>query len=160
MILLTIVSSLDIAESLFVNMRIINIHGDILLSPPDLPIIQAVSLDGKMGAGLAKLIQTKYCIRNDFLNSHRKLYSVVPVSKFGRLFLNVITKEKFYDKPTEDDVKISLCNLRTFMISNNIKSICAPKFSCGLDGLNYNTLLSILFNIFGQDPVTIYMHHI
>ena len=62
---------------------------------------------------------------------------------------NIVTKLKFYEKPTLDSLGLSLGNMRGHALLNNITKISMPKIGCGLDKLQWIDVLKLI-----QDTVT------
>lgn len=141
-------------------MKLVHINGDILNSPAWMPIAHCVSLDGKMGAGLARTLQFKFNLRNDFLKADKCVGSVVALRRGDRFIVNMITKERYFHLPTATDFETSLQNVRKFMIFNNIRELAVPELGAGLDKLNLNLVISLIQKVFKYDPVIIYMHHL
>jgi hypothetical protein len=61
---------------------------------------------------------------------------------------NLITKSKYYGKPTYDTLKMSLENMRHQIINNKIHYLAMPKLGCGLDKLQYGRVRSIIQDVF------------
>lgn len=62
--------------------------------------------------------------------------------------VNLITKSKYYGKPTYNTLRMSLEDLKDFVISENIKYLAMPKLGCGLDRLQYGRVRSIIQDVF------------
>ena len=62
---------------------------------------------------------------------------------------NLITKEKYWKKPTYDSLRESLYSLkREIENRKNIKRLLMPRIASGLDKLNWITVLFIIVNVF------------
>ncbi len=140
-------------------MRIHHIEGSILNSHSSIPIAHCVSYDGKMGAGLAKILNNKFQIRNQFLNCPRTVGSLVPILRGEWVIINLISKYNFYDLPTYNDFYETLLSLRSFINNHLISKIAIPKLGCGLDQLNFSIVLNMLYNVFEFCPIDIYIYH-
>ncbi len=141
-------------------MRLIHYWGDILASDPSFPIVQAVSQDVRTNRGLAKYLEQRFRMRKELLRRPRAWPSVEPIYRYGRLILNVITKHNARDKPTPYMVFASLKVLREYTRMYKIRRLAIPEFSCGLDGLSYNTLIDFLYYLFQDDNIEIVMYHL
>lgn len=119
------------------DFRLIHIEGCIFDSPVSLPIVHAVSQDGKFGAGLAKDINLHFQVKDEFQLLVKQCPDVIPIARANRLIINVVTKLRYFQKPKPAVVRESLLLLRQWMERKGWKECCLPEFSCGLDGLNY-----------------------
>lgn len=61
---------------------------------------------------------------------------------------NLITKSKYYGKPTYDTLRMSLESMRSQMIDKDIHYLAMPKLGCGLDRLQYGRVRSIIQDVF------------
>jgi len=123
-----------------------------------------ISLDCKMGAGIAVKMKKKFhlggleeAIKNfpfaDFIK--------VPVCFRHNGVLNLITKKKYYGKPTYETMKGALVSM-WHLVDNNpeIKKIAMPKIGCGLDRLSWPKVLEIITEIFKDTDIEILVCHI
>lgn len=147
-----------IADARHDKMQIINITGDILNCPADMCIAQCVSLDGKMGAGLAKTLQKEFNLRDQFLAAERGVGYAVALRRGPRFIVQLVTKLRYFHLPRLEDFEESILNLRQFMIDNDVKALAVPQLGSGLDKLHPSDVLDVLHRVFYDDPVTIYMH--
>lgn len=75
------------------------------------------------------------------------------------MILNLVTKQKFYNKPTKEGVEKALVKLREYLEECNINAFCMPQLACGLDKLSLNALLEMLPRVFKDMDLKIYMYH-
>lgn len=68
---------------------------------------------------------------------------------------NLITKSKYYGKPTYNTLKMSLEDLKDFVISENIQYLAMPKIGCGLDRLSWGKVREIIQDIFKDTDIEI-----
>ena len=62
---------------------------------------------------------------------------------------NLITKEKYWEKPTYDSLRKSLESLKKQInATNNIKRLLMPRIASGLDRLNWIKVLDIIIEVF------------
>ena len=122
-----------------------------------------VSADFTMARGLAFAVGCRYPGIKSFRN--QKFSSLPPgslvtffdpVSK--RFIYNLITKLRYFHKPTYDALQLSLYALRTHLERHNIRELSIPKLGCGLDQLHWPTVFSILFRVFAQTTISITIH--
>lgn len=75
-----------------------------------------------------------------------------------RFIYNLITKEKYFNKPTYQSMSSSLEAMKTHMEKNSVKKLAIPRIGCGLDGLVWKKVKDQIGDIF-QDlevEITVY----
>ena len=107
-----------------------------------------------MGAGIAVPMAKKFHIRDKLKNNEIVYPDCV---KTGKVF-NLITKRRYYEKPTYDTLKRSLIKLES-MIEDNV-SIGMPKIGCGLDKLQWSEVQKLIHDIFKNRNITIIVCYI
>lgn len=140
-------------------MKLFHHQGCVTCSPDYVPIVHAVSLCGRMGAGAAKTLEEKYRIRSEFRSVQRYCPGVVPIQRGPRLIINVITKMAYFEKPTGHQIYDALSKLRDFLNFHDIRVVAITVFGCGRDQFPYHALLQILWEIFGNSPLEFHMYH-
>ena len=69
--------------------------------------------------------------------------------------LNLITKERYFHKPTIITMRLALEKMKQICLENNIKKIAMPVIGCGLDRLNWNDVSEQIKNVFADTDVEI-----
>ena len=141
------------------RMQLFHHHGCVSSAPEHVPIVHAVSLCGRTGAGAAKSLHDIYDLRHEFRSTQRECPGLVPILRGKRLIINVITKERYFYKPISAQIFKSLLKLRDFLMFQGFPEIASTVFGCGRDQFPYPLLLQFLTRIFGGTPVYIHMHH-
>jgi O-acetyl-ADP-ribose deacetylase (regulator of RNase III) len=54
-----------------------------------------------------------------------------------RFVYYLVTKERYWNKPTYQTLTSSLEKMRDHAVNNGVKMICMPKIGCGLDKLEW-----------------------
>lgn len=72
----------------------------------------------------------------------------------GKVF-NLITKERYFRKPTIITMRLALEKMKQICLENNIKKIAMPVIGCGLDRLNWNDVSEQIKSIFTDMHVEI-----
>lgn len=128
-------------------------------------IVQCISQDCAMGAGIAKDIKRKFLGIKDYVLSKKpQIGDVIPYekgfeNKNSRIVLNMVTKKAHNHKPTKDNFIKTLENLRDYCQTDAIDEICMPRIGCGLDKLDFETFVKPqIVRVFGKTTikVTIY----
>ena len=68
---------------------------------------------------------------------------------------NLVTKSKFFEKPTLDHLRISIENRRVHALLENIIKILKPKIGCGLDKLQWTDVSKLLQDTFTYSGIQI-----
>ncbi|MBW0550625.1 hypothetical protein O181_090340 [Austropuccinia psidii MF-1] len=128
--------------------------GDVLEAPPHLPLCHAVSADGKMGCGAALAIRIRHGIQREFLAARPRFPQVVPCHGTDRLILNLVTKHRYFDRPSPYMLLQALLTLRGFLLRFGIREIAMTPIATGLDRIPTDVMLSTLREVFQSTPVT------
>lgn len=67
----------------------------------------------------------------------------------------LITKEKYWQKPTLSALRASLESMRNHMMLNDITRVAMPRIGCGLDGLVWPEVKEIIAQVFADYDCTI-----
>lgn len=144
------------------------VSGDIFLSKAD-AIVNPVNCVGVMGAGLAKQFK-HYCndemfIRYKKLCDARKLrpgvlhyYQMAGVKPSAKLVINFPTKDHWRDKSEMDYVESGLRNFRNNYEKRGITSVAFPPLGCGLGGLKWSDVKSIMEQYLSDLPIDVYIY--
>lgn len=106
--------------------------------------VHCISADKAMGAGIAVPMSKKYNLRTALRNKKLNVGDCV----FVNGVFNLITKEKYYEKPTLFTLNQSLDSLVNICKEQNIKKICMPKIGCGLDRLCWDIVFKSIYEKF------------
>jgi O-acetyl-ADP-ribose deacetylase (regulator of RNase III) len=72
----------------------------------------------------------------------------------GRV-LNLITKERYFHKPTYDSLKSALLVCWSECLHNDIKKIAMPVIGCGLDRLQWDKVSTLIKEVFKDTNIEI-----
>ena len=140
-------------------MKIIEVKGDLFKEPfeKDSDIyVHCISQDFAMGAGIAKTFSQKFpqFIENrkemmreyNHKNPYKRIYVAICN---GTKIVNLVTKAKYWMKPTMTSLELSLWNLRKFVEDNpDVKRVLMPRIGSGLDRLKWEEVkTAILENL-------------
>lgn len=134
---------------------------DLFTVSDDYYLAQCISADFGMGKGIAvefnkrfnmkNILQTKYTNYIDIFHKEKLIGDCILE---GRVF-NLITKERYYDKPTYKSITVALERMKTICDKNNIHKIALPMIGCGLDKLVWSEVMSIIIEVFRYTDVEI-----
>lgn len=113
-----------------------------------------------MGKGIAVLFKRKFG-RVDQLKAQNKQTGEVAILKDQTRFIYyLITKKKYWNKPTYQSLTDSLLQMRTHMIEHRVTELAMPRIGCGLDMLEWDRVYNIIKEVFQQvqtpTKITIY----
>lgn len=119
-------------------------------------IAHCISGDFTLGAGVAKQIDEAFNMKNMLRMIWGKYdttdgYWCAPCGNV----LNLITKRRYYQKPTLDSLREALEDMRKLVDEEGIKKIAMPKIGCGLDRLNWDDVSPMIQEIFDDADVEI-----
>ena len=72
----------------------------------------------------------------------------------NRVF-NLVTKAKFWQKPTYESLQESLERMREQIVSMGITKLAMPKIGCGLDRLVWSKVYQIICDVFNDVDIEI-----
>lgn len=134
---------------------------DLFAVPEEYYLAHCVSADYALGAGIAAEFNKRFDMR-------RKLQEAMPdyweyMKSFGlqgecaliERVLNLITKERYYHKPTYKSMTQALRCMRMVCEANDITKVAMPLIGCGLDRLQWNKVSEIIKNVFKDTDIEI-----
>lgn len=131
------------------------VQGDLFCSSDCL--CHCVSEDLNMGKGIAVAFKEKFKSVEELKKQQVKMGGVAILQTENRFIYYLVTKVRYYHKPTYDSVRKSLEAMRAHIIQNNVVSLSMPKIAAGLDGLEWDKVKEIIFDVFSQVQIKITM---
>lgn len=139
-------------------------------------IAHCISADFKLGAGIAEEINERFATRAalvDWKYATSESAKLSPQELVGRVvvtnqIINLITKERYFMKPTLSDLDTALKDLYEWIINNpyyrfldskHPMKIAMLRIGCGLDKLKWDDVNRSIRDVFEKDKhieVTIY----
>lgn len=140
-------------------MTIKEIQTDLFAVPHNYYLAHCISGDYALGAGIAKQFNTKYDMRHKL----REMYFAPEgqeSANVGKALLvdnvfNLVTKERYFHKPTYDTLRSALEDMKWQCSSNSINRIAMPLIGCGLDRLQWDKVRNIIENVFADTGIDI-----
>ena len=121
-------------------------------------IAHCISADAKMSKGFAETICRRVNGLHEFCRRAKtSVGSALPYwdPESNNFIYNLVTKSRFFEKPTLDNLRISLENMRGYALFNNITKISMPKIGCGLDKLQWTDVFKLIQNTFTYSVIQI-----
>ena len=120
--------------------------------------VQCISSDFKMGKGIALEFNRVFNCKNELIKEFKNFKwenTGRCIKAKNSIVFHLITKNRYWDKPTYRTLKESLMELKTLCLEQNIKKLVMPKIGCGLDKLQWNTVKENIIKIFTDPDIEI-----
>lgn len=128
-------------------------------------LAHCISADFALGAGIAKEFDRRFDMNRklresfpDYINRQWREYcfEAADAILIDRVF-NLVTKERYWQKPTLDSLGIALILVRDHchLYGTHLRKLAMPKIGCGLDRLNWEDVKPMIFKLFGDTDIEI-----
>ena len=126
-------------------------------------LCHCISADFALGAGIAKIF-AKMGVKKKLMELYPKQWQGRGYCLFteieGVVVANLVTKERYFHKPTLETLKQSLVDLREQALSRDLKKLAMPKIGCGLDRLFWEDVSAVIKEVFGDTDIEILVRYI
>ncbi|CAF3753503.1 unnamed protein product [Rotaria magnacalcarata] len=147
------------------------IQGDLFSASSNTSLANCVSRDLCMSKGIATLFRNRFGQVDELkkqvsLTFHEFVFIDVPVGNCAfitvgdRCIFYLVTKEKYFHKPTMATLESSLHVMRDLCIKNNVHRLAMPRIGCGLDKLNWDQVSRLIQRVFAEDDIEITIYSI
>ncbi len=121
-------------------MKFLEVKGDLFKVSNEHVLVHCISADCKMGAGIAVEFVKRYpSMRNLVLSMKPEVGQALYYNGANKRFvINLITKERYYHKPTRDNFNKTILDMKRVIDFYNIQKIALPLIGSGLDRLNWD----------------------
>ncbi len=138
------------------------VKGDLFSLPNDTMLVHCISADYALGAGIAKIFRDKYNVKDLLIkqgsryiwtgNGCCRIVSAQNQDGTGFIVANLVTKCRYFNKPTYETMKQALLDLKQQLKTDypEIKRLGMPLIGCGLDKLNWNEVSLIIKQLFDE----------
>ena len=123
------------------------VQGDVLQSTDSLA--HCISADFKLGAGIARSIKRRFPTQypdKEAIASEVTWPQWIPESQ--RFVYHLITKVRYFHKPTYKALRLSLEAMKNHAESKNVVRISMPQIGCGLDKLDWSKVRTLIKEVF------------
>ena len=132
--------------------------GDLFSAPSNLSLAHCISQDCAMGKGIAKQFAERIGQVDEIRKQHVKVGGVAILKHKERYIYNLVTKEKYHEKPTMADLRSSLLQMRKHIMEKGVKGVAMPRIGCGLDLLDWRQVKSLLEQVFQDSGINIVIY--
>lgn len=125
-----------------------------------------ISVDCEMGKGIAVEFRNRYKGIQSYCKrvvSENHLSHPCVISFYNNTNLvvfNLITKTKYYNKPTYKTIKKAIQDMADLCKQGNIKYLAMPKIGYGLDGLQWGKVRDIIIKEFQDLDIEIVVRYL
>lgn len=137
----------------------IEAYGNILEYSDSEYIAQCISSDYRLGKGLAVTLDNKYNLREKLFKDYSEQLGVYPNCILIDKVFNLVTKNKFNNKPTLNTLGKSLIIMKQQIEELGIKKLVIPELGCGLDKLNLREVKELITLVFKDTDLEIILVH-
>ena len=120
-----------------------------------------ISVDARMGKGFADFLSHRIPgLRSTCRKAKLFMGQVFPFwdSTGQRYIYNLVTKERYCDKPNLSILSKTLEAMKIHAGTNGVSTIAIPKLGCGLDQMNWGEVVKLLQDIFAYADVQIVVY--
>lgn len=124
-------------------------------------LVHCISADFAMGKGIVLEFNRRFDMKNklkssypDYLKEWRESGRKSDCILVDGVF-NLITKERYFNKPTYETLKCSLVKMKNICLDKGVKKLAMPVIGCGLDRLQWDKVSSIIKEIFRDTDIEI-----
>lgn len=124
---------------------------DLLKAPREYHLAHCISADFALGRGVARQIQEAYDMRRHLVNEYgqwRGKKDIIGTCLACRDVLNLVTKQRYYEKPTLDTLQSALEDMRLYCVEQGIRKVAMPRIGCGLDLLKWEDVSPLIQEVF------------
>jgi O-acetyl-ADP-ribose deacetylase (regulator of RNase III) len=127
---------------------------DLFKVPDDYYLAHCISADAEMGKGIAVEFDKRFALSRTRTDGALGWLKIGDCFEEGKVF-SLVTKQRYYDKPTYDTLTMALMNLLAICVELNIKYLAMPKIGCGLDRLSWPKVREIILELFNEIDINI-----
>lgn len=125
-------------------------------------LAHCISADFALGKGIAVEFDKRFNMRKklhdefpDFINGYMHYYKISGECILIDKVLNLVTKERYYQKPTYGSLKQSLCMMKRVCKANGIEKVAMPMIGSGLDRMKWEKVSEIIKSTFHDTNIEI-----
>ncbi|XP_037087230.1 ADP-ribose glycohydrolase OARD1-like [Pollicipes pollicipes] len=128
--------------------RVVEVTGDLFTCPSTHSLAHCISADCRLGKGIAAIFKRKFGGISELLAQRKKPGEVAVLRRGSRYVYNLITKHKYYEKPTYETLRRALSAVKEHCVTHEVRHLAMPRIGCGLDGLTWDRVLPIIKDVF------------
>ncbi|KAG5880375.1 hypothetical protein JTB14_027282 [Gonioctena quinquepunctata] len=119
-------------------------QGDLFSAPESYALAHYVSQDFAMGKGIAARFKQLFGSVNTLIEQKKMVEEVAELRLSEKNVYYMVTKFRYYEKPSYRSVWNALRNLKKKCEENKDQYLAMPKIACGLDGLSWEKVQAMI----------------
>jgi len=136
------------------------VKGDLFKSGSGANLAHCVSVDLRMGKGVATLFKKQFGGVDELRAQQLGIGDVGVLVRGERYVYYLITKQYYYEKPIYADLETSLVAMREHAVKYGVTEICMPRIGCGLDGMQWHRVRELLDKVFAPSNIRIKVYYL
>lgn len=138
-------------------MKYAKVKGNLFKVNSRFVLAHCVSRDMALGAGIAKQFRDNFPKMDIDLNANKPERFPVVVRWEGenRVIYNLVTKERYFNKPTRTSLEKTLIDLKKMMLDHNEKRLAIPLIGAGLDRLSWTPTEKYIKELFSDTEIEV-----
>jgi len=149
------------AQALHEQSNFEELQGDLFTaSPPTDALAHCISADLQMERGIAVLFKSKFGGVSELQEQSKRVGEVAYLVRDGRYIFYLITKEKYFHKPTQEDFEKAVTELRRLCDELGVLGLSIPRIGAGLDKLDLDYVRGVIKNAFNGSNTNVTMFYL
>lgn len=128
---------------------------DLFTIPQGYYLAHCISGDFALGAGIAKTFDNVYNMRSKLFKKYNNYTYTRGTALIIDNVFNLVTKDKYWHKPTYQSVEEALEMMRDQCVHLDITKLAMPKIASGLDKLSWDKVYEIICEVFEDTDIEI-----
>ena len=135
---------------------------DLFSVPDDYYLAHCISADFGMGKGIVVEFNKRFDMKHKLQTKYPNFVNDYHHNRWGGMALiegrviNLITKERYYEKPTIITMRLALQKMKKICVETGIiNKIAMPTIGAGLDRLHWDDVVKQIENVFGDTDIEI-----
>lgn len=126
-------------------------------------LCHCISSDFALGAGIAKAF-AKMGVKKQLCEKYPKQWQsrgyCLMTETNGVVVGNLVTKERYFHKPTLETLRQALENFKTQALELGTQKLAMPKIGCGLDKLDWDDVREVIKEVFNDTELKILVRYL
>ena len=131
------------------------IYGDLFRVDKKYYLAHCISADFALGKGIAVEFNKRYDMKRKLHNQFLVNDGCWPTCYMIDNVFNLVTKEKYWHKPTYQTLRGALVDMRKYIERYDIKYVAMPMIGSGLDRLEWYKVSEIIKDVFKNIDIEI-----
>ncbi|XP_066265186.1 ADP-ribose glycohydrolase OARD1-like isoform X1 [Branchiostoma lanceolatum] len=140
--------------------QLLQVRGDLFSCPESDSLVHCISQDCHMGKGIVVIFKKKFGRVEELKRQGQKPGGVAVLKTEQRYVYYLVTKEKYWQKPTYRSLESSLRAMKAHCVQHQVCRLSMPRIGCGLDRLHWDRVSQTVKDIFSDTDMAITVYTI